>query len=863
MRLSVRLLLLLLVVGVAVPGTAALASELLDNPAPPGSLGSAPSGTTAQGGEGAKWEFVASIATGNPHSDLDFFERDGETFAGVGTLGAGPNGGGVTIVQLTQGGEVKPKFLGRHPSASCVTNEAAALGLQHDIEAAPKGETILNSFNPFAQRQDTKLLIDATDASGRCHDSATFGTEGTVMGQGVTDRNGGLEFVDVTNPAAPKEIGMTSHVGEAHTVNVDPKRPHIAYAVSSDSVSFDQTTGKRGNETSGMALDGFEVVDFKSCLDVAGDPDLAKKRATCEPKVYRYRYPTPEMALGHTTKNAIYGCHELELYPNDKLTCGGGAALIVLDMSGAFDDNGTPNDFTDDNPRGTPLPCQRRDSATRVPGFGSGAKVLDCVDGTGPGTEDLTVANWLKSGAPSLEGVKHLGSIFHMGRGGPRPSTEDIDFNHEAELTPSGNFLLATDERGGGVAPPGASCATGNPSQLANSNGGVHAYPVSKLTARTPPTAAEADQQYARTPKGDKAIYRAPVRTAAQATICTAHVMQQIHGQNRIFMGWYSQGTQVIDYTENPDGTLEFKERAYYIPVNANQWVSHIFKAQENPDGTFTYWGATGDFNISGQGRNAIDVYKVTLPPAPLPADGPGVVGRDRVPDPDRPGQTVPVSTRSGAPGCVATSAFRTAKVRTRGRRTSFAFAASGPVTIDLFRQSRGRQVTGEQLVRRFRNVSGKTRFNGRDRRGRRLTDGYYVVRFSTRAASGATEFRRIALLRRNGRFRRLPAYAAQDACGLVRSFKIERPVFGGRTNRALNIGFRLGDEAQGTVTVARAGGRVVKTFPERSYRGGQTHRLRLTAKRSRFPRGRYTVTLTVRNAAGETTTRRLRTTRL
>jgi hypothetical protein len=40
---------------------------------------------------------------------------------------------------------------------------------------------------------------------------------------------GGLEIVDVTDPGAPREIGLTSHIGESHTVNVDPKRPHIAY----------------------------------------------------------------------------------------------------------------------------------------------------------------------------------------------------------------------------------------------------------------------------------------------------------------------------------------------------------------------------------------------------------------------------------------------------------------------------------------------------------------------------------------------------------------------------------------------------------------------------------------------------------
>ncbi len=37
------------------------------------------------------------------------------------------------------------------------------------------------------------------------------------------------------------------------------------------------------------------------------------------------------MALGHTLKtgaNAIFGCHELEVYPDDTLTCASGNALI-------------------------------------------------------------------------------------------------------------------------------------------------------------------------------------------------------------------------------------------------------------------------------------------------------------------------------------------------------------------------------------------------------------------------------------------------------------------------------------------------------------------------------------------------------
>ena len=92
----------------------------------------------------------------------------------------------------------------------------------------------------------------------------------------------------------------------------------------------------------------------------------------------------------------------------------------------------------------------------------------------------------------------------------------------------------------------------------------------------------EAWKPYARSSTGAKAIYRAQVRTKPQATVCTAHVMHQIPGQNRIFMAWYSQGTQVIDFTENRDGTLDFKEAGWFIPGNANEWVSAVFKVQPN-----------------------------------------------------------------------------------------------------------------------------------------------------------------------------------------------------------------------------------------------------------------------------------------
>ena len=599
--------------------TATAASHEFDHPAPAFSA-SAPLGTGLNSGPLGAWKLITTFPTGNPHTDLDFFTKKGEIYAAAGTLAVGPNGGGQTIVKLTQGGEVtttSPQFVSSHPSAACVSDPAAALGLQHDVEATPKGNVILNTFNPKAVTKDAQLLLDATDNEGRCHDSQLFGLN-------ANDPQGGLEIIDITDVTKPVEIGLTSHIGEAHTVNVDPKRPHIAFAVTSDSVGVtcnaDDTSCTRANENPASSqrfnLDGFEVVDLSSCMNFKPLTSLIVRRMACRPQVYRYRYPSALMGLGHTA-DGLAGCHELEIYQDDKLTCASINATMYFDVSGAFDSKGKP--------KGTPLPCRVRPSATPAPVFDTGAMVTDCVfDGSG---QELTIPRWLQLGAPSLEGVKFLGTAFHQGRGGPRDSTQDVDVSHEAELSGSRRLILATDERGGGVTPPGATCA-GSPGTLADNtqgNGGIHAYRVAKLLGSSPSgsdnaaAAAAADVSYARTPSGGKAIYRAAIHTGPQLSLCTSHVFHQIPGQNRIFMGWYTQGTQVVDFVERPDGTVEFKDAGFFIPENANTWTSAVFKVKRNANGTFTYWGATGDFFLGAAGRSAIDVYKVTLPAPPRP----------------------------------------------------------------------------------------------------------------------------------------------------------------------------------------------------------------------------------------------------
>ena len=562
------------------------------------------------------------------------------------------------------------------------------------------------------------------------------------------------------------------------------------------------------------------------------------------------------MAQGHTNKGSVYGCHELEVYPDDRLTCGSGQAMIVLDMKGAFDDRGTPNDFSDDKPRGTRAAVHA--CATRAPRrrqFKTGAKVTDCVDGQGAGTDDLTVAKWLTAGAPSLEGVRT--SAPRSTRAATPPSSrptpsfdsrEDIDFDHEAELTTSRRFVLATDERGGGVTPPGATCPT-SPADNPIGNGGIHAYRTDRLkatdagdapTRRSTPTPA--------TPRAARRSTARPIRTQPQGSLCTAHVFQQIPGQNRIFMGWYSQGTQVVDFTENPDGTIDFKEAGYFIPANANTWV-------------------VGDLQGPAQRRRHVHL-----------------LGRDRRlqhrrrrPQRDRrlqghaAGAARPAGRhghggRAGARGlrppagerCATVAGFRRVgakRAKRGGLRLNFTRQSARSVRVDVFRQAKGRSITKLKRVKAFR--SRKRSFTWK---ARGVRNGHYVVRFRTQLADGSADLRRIAVQRKRGRFTVRPAFQRANSCtNLVGAFRLNRPVFGGKQKRALFASFRLNQAADVKVTVTR-NGKVVRTTQRRSYAAGKGRTIRVTPKGR--ARGDYVVTISAerqgRTATAALTSRRL-----
>jgi len=208
---------------------------------------------------------------------------------------------------------------------------------------------------------------------------------------------------------------------------------------------------------------------------------------------------------------------------------------------------------------------------------------------------------------------------------------------------------------------------------------------------------------------------------------------------------------------------------------------------------------------------------------------------------------TPPRTTTATGPTCRAGGGFRSVGARRSGRRgVRFEFnrRVDAPVTLDVFQQSVGRRVVGERLIARFTGRTQSFTWNGRaNRRGRRTGDGYYFARYRIRTPDGETDVRRVTLQRVNGRWRTRPSFYRRATCDALPSFKLERPVFGGRTSRALGISFRVAEASRVRVTVLR-GSRVVRTYQSANRRSGVTHRLRLRPEP--LPRGDYQVRIEV-----------------
>jgi len=496
----------------------------------------------------------ASNALTGGGTDLEFFTVAGseDVYGAFGTLGQDDVGSiGQRILQLTQGGVVSPGWVADHGSAHCTTeNPSGTTGLQHDSQIAQQGRI--------------RLLTDTTDATGRCHDPD----------------GGGIEIIDVTgidDPSfEPREVHLVRHAGFSHTHTVDGDRPWIVYNSSSDFAG----------------RNWIDVLDVRSCFG-GHKWTLEQRRAGCRPQVYRIAFqPEWTMQRDQNTGELEPGsaaCHDIT-YAQGRLYCAGVNATLILDVSGLVKGKGI---------QGTAFPCPV------IAGTRTGASVTDCGGMGAERTERAT-------------GWRFLGTFNHPGRDCGPPGTDirncnsnnqvrsddGVAISHEADPTADQRFMFVTDERGGGVVPPGSSCSPGIDNPFGN--GGAHAFDISD----------PANIRYATAPSGAKSVYISDAVVPAE-TFCDIHVIEHLPGEQRLIAAYYSQGVKIVDYFVDGAGHLQFVERSSFTLPNANTWAAEDFKIVDNADGTRTYFIAADDIH------RGIDVMSWTGPTNPIGAQAP------------------------------------------------------------------------------------------------------------------------------------------------------------------------------------------------------------------------------------------------
>ncbi len=196
-------------------------------------------------------------------------------------------------------------------------------------------------------------------------------------------------------------------------------------------------------------------------------------------------------------------------------------------------------------------------------------------------------------------------------------------------------------------------------------------------------------------------------------------------------------------------------------------------------------------------------------------------------------------------PTCSALRGFDRVRVTnaSRGRlRFQVSRKVNAPFTIDVFRESRGRRVVTEKRVGHFTRRTRGFTWRG----ARRLGNGFYFVRFVMRSG-GASDTRRVPLLKRGTRFRVRPAFHAARRCKLIRLARLTRPVFGGTNRKPLRVSTRLNQPGSIAITVRR--GRKVIARKRFAAAGTRVRRYTVSPRRS-LRRGDYRVTVVARSGS-------------
>ena len=266
----------------------------------------------------------------------------------------------------------------------------------------------------------------------------------------------------------------------------------------------------------------------------------------------------------------------------------------------------------------------------------------------------------------------------------------------------------------------------------------------------------------------------------------------------------YEHGTRI--YQVSPEGKIT--EQGFALPVggaaSAPYWARNgkVFYTMDYQRG-LEIWRYTGDTYVPADDG--------TL--TPTPGATPGTGGQSTV----------------DAPPCASAAGFRSATAKGSGKGVAFVtqLREQRPFTVEVFQQSAGRKIVKERLVARFTNKKAGFTWNGKDRKGRKLANGNYFVRFTMKLSSGLKDIRRATLSRSGGRFKIAPDFYQRVDCGVFRSLKLSSSVFGGTSSEPLGIAYKLEEEARSVKIQVKVGSKIVKTFTGGGTKG-KTYRFSL-----------------------------------
>lgn len=278
-----------------------------------------------------------------------------------------------------------------------------------------------------------------------------------------------------------------------------------------------------------------------------------------------------------------------------------------------------------------------------------------------------------------------------------------------------------------------------------------------------------------------------------------------------------------------------------------------LTKADVNANATHAYFTATGGLDVLDVDEAGRPLSLATPPPAPPP------------PPPPPPTPPTPPTPPGGETGgftdeCDQSLGIRSVSVqprRIRGRNGAvlrFRKRLARPIRIDIYQHSNRRKIYNGRLIARFNNPARRVRWDGlatRHAKGRKATDGFYVVLYTMRLGRGrGIDFRRRTLRRKGGSYRRRGVTSSRLDCTRLRSVRLRRPVFGGTDRVPLRLSFKLRQSVSLRFGLVRKG-RLVRT---RELGRPLVGRRRLVFVQPRgLPRGNYFVILATENDDGTT----------